>query len=70
MTPRITLTSLSSFDSQAASIVYSRSPGNTAPDSDNQSFYLGGLAPAVVSGENRWICDAPDLPALPSPLTP
>jgi hypothetical protein len=67
MTPRITLTSLSSFDSKAASIVYSRSPGNTAPDTDNETFYLGGLSPAVVSGENRWICDAPD---LPGPLTP
>lgn len=70
MTPRITLTSLSSFDSKAASILYNRSPGNTAPDSDNVSHFIGGLAPAVAAGENRWICDAPELPDLPGPLTP
>lgn len=58
MTPRISTSSLSSFDARTGAIVYSRSPGNTAPDNDSATFFLGGLAPAgVAAGENRWICD-------------
>jgi len=62
MTPRISLAALSTFDSGTGSIVYSRSPGNVNPDSDSEAFFVGGLAPAgVPSGENRWVCDGPDL---------
>jgi hypothetical protein len=60
MTPRISVTSLSTFDERTGGIVYSRSPGNTDPDSDNLSSFTGALVPAAApAGRHEWICDAP-----------
>jgi hypothetical protein len=60
MTPRVSTGALTSFDTQAGSIVYSRSPGNTAPDSDTASYYTGALAPAArPAGHFEWVCGAP-----------
>jgi hypothetical protein len=75
MTPRVSTGSLTTFDSAAGSIVYSRSPGNTSPDADNQSYYVGALAPAgLPAGHFNWVCDAPsrgsDAPRGAGRITP
>ena len=39
-------------------IVYSRSPGNSSPDADNPSTFMGALVPAGVPvGNYEWVCD-------------
>lgn len=50
--------SLTDFDRQAGSILYSRSPGNKAMDTDDLASYRGALRPAGRSGRRHtWICD-------------
>lgn len=59
MTPSISVSNLSAFDRQAGNLLYTRSPGNTSPDTDNAGYYRGALAPAVAAGFHEWVCDAP-----------
>lgn len=49
-------TGLLAFDFQAASFHYTRSPENTAPDTDDPGSYDGGLAPAAMPAEREWVC--------------
>lgn len=59
MKPAISVGDLTTFDRRAGDIVYSRSPGNTSPDTDNQSTFLGALAPAgLPEGSYTWVCGA------------
>ena len=59
MKPVITVSDLTTFDRRTGDIVYSRSPGNSSPDTDNQSTFLGGLVPAGPPvGSYEWVCGA------------
>jgi hypothetical protein len=59
MKPVITVGDLTTFDRRTGDIVYSRSPGNSSPDTDNQSTFLGGLVPAGPPvGSYEWVCGA------------
>jgi hypothetical protein len=50
-------TDLSSFDRLAASLLYSRSPHNTSPDTDDQDTYRGILSPSAMA-THEWVCGA------------
>jgi hypothetical protein len=66
MTPSVSIASLSTFDARAGSILYSRSPGNTSPDTDSSFYYTGGLAPAgAPTREYQWVCGAPVVDLTP-----
>ena len=52
-----TKTDLSSFDHLAASLLYTRSPHNTSPDSDNVDTYRGILTPSALRIQ-EWVCGA------------
>jgi hypothetical protein len=57
MKPTIDTGGLTTFDRRTGDIVYSRSPGNTSPDTDSQATFLGGLAPAgLPAGSYEWVC--------------
>jgi hypothetical protein len=57
MTPSIgTNTDLSAFDRQAALFLYTRSPGNSSPDTDSSSGFTGSLSPSRASGSAEWVC--------------
>jgi hypothetical protein len=56
MTPVLSLADLTGFDAQAASFLYGRSPGNTAPDNDSAGSYSGALAPARAPVGEQWLC--------------
>ncbi|MGH7566255.1 MAG: BACON domain-containing protein [Gemmatimonadota bacterium] len=57
MTPSIgSNTDLSAFDSQAALLLYTRSPGNTSPDTDSSYAFSGSLSPARAPGMSEWVC--------------
>lgn len=59
MRPTVTVDDLTLFDRRTGDIVYSRSPGNTSPDTDNLNTFLGGLVPAgPPDGSYEWICGA------------
>ena len=59
MKPTISTSDLTTFDRRTGDIVYSRSPGNSSPDADNQSTFLGGLVPAGPPvGSYEWVCGA------------
>ena len=59
MTPVISTGDLTTFDRRTGDIVYSRSPGNSSPDTDNQTTFLGGLVPAGPPvGSYEWVCGA------------
>ncbi|MGH7544417.1 MAG: BACON domain-containing protein [Gemmatimonadota bacterium] len=59
MKPVISTSDLTVFDRRTGDIVYSRSPGNSNPDTDNQSTFLGGLVPAgPPAGSYEWVCGA------------
>ncbi|HET9333880.1 MAG TPA: hypothetical protein VFQ21_09890, partial [Gemmatimonadota bacterium] len=61
MEPSIgTKTDLLAFDLQAASFHYTRSPDNTAPDTDVSSSFLGALAPSGLPAVREWVCGAGD----------
>jgi hypothetical protein len=49
-------TDLSAFDRQAASLLYSRAPGNTSPDTDSSSSVSGSLSPSAFGGAAEWVC--------------
>jgi hypothetical protein len=49
-------TDLSSFDRQAAALLYGRTPGNTAPDTDSSSTFAGSLSPSAAATSVEWIC--------------
>jgi hypothetical protein len=49
-------TDLSSFDRQAAELLYARTPGNTSPDTDNSSTFTGNLSPSAAATTVEWIC--------------
>jgi hypothetical protein len=51
-------TDLNDFDRQVASLLYTRSPNNTSPDTDSSSSFLGMLAPSAASMGREWVCDA------------
>ena len=60
MTPSISEPGLTTFDEQAGDFSYGRSPGNTNPDTDDASFFVGALVPAgdpVAFYE--WVCGDP-----------
>ncbi|MCI0545425.1 MAG: hypothetical protein L0Z49_13445, partial [Actinobacteria bacterium] len=58
MEPVISVGDLTTFDRRTGDIVYSRSPGNSSPDTDNLSTFLGDLVPAVLPvGSYEWVCD-------------
>jgi hypothetical protein len=60
MTPSISEPGLTTFDEQAGDFSYGRSPGNTSPDTDDPSFFVGALMPAgdpVAFYE--WVCGDP-----------
>lgn len=60
MTPSISTSNLTSFDRQAGEVVYRRSPGNSSPDSDGASTFMGGLVPAGrPTGSTHWVCGDP-----------
>jgi hypothetical protein len=48
---------LSSFDGLAASLLYSRSPHNTTPDSDDLDTYRGISASSALT-MHEWVCGA------------
>lgn len=56
-----TKTDLSSFDIQAASLLYSRAPENTSPDTDNWDSYRS-LTPSGLPIEREWICGGEEPP--------
>jgi hypothetical protein len=57
MTPVIATSDLTTFDRRTGDIVYSRSPGNSSPDTDNQTTFLGDLVPAGPPvGSYEWVC--------------
>lgn len=57
MEPLISVGALTTFDRRTGDIVYSRSPGNTSPDTDNESTFLGALVPAGLPvGSYEWVC--------------
>ncbi|HKY61515.1 MAG TPA: hypothetical protein VJP59_10945, partial [Gemmatimonadota bacterium] len=57
MQPVISTGDLTTFDRRTGDIVYSRSPGNSSPDTDNSSTFLGGLVPAGPPvGSYEWVC--------------
>ena len=59
MQPTISTSDLTTFDRRTGDIVYSRSPGNSSPDIDNLSTFLGGLVPACLpAGSYEWVCGA------------
>jgi hypothetical protein len=59
MKPTISTSDLTTFDRRSGDIVYSRSPGNSSPDTDNQSTFLGELVPAGPPvGSYEWVCGA------------
>lgn len=53
-----TKTELTAFDSQAASLLYTRSPHNTSPDTDSWSSYRGLIVPSGLPIAREWICNA------------
>ncbi|HYO46086.1 MAG TPA: hypothetical protein VEY33_05300 [Gemmatimonadota bacterium] len=53
-----TKTDLSAFDSHAASLLYTRSPHNTSPDTDSWSSYRGLLVPSGLPIAMEWVCEA------------
>jgi hypothetical protein len=55
-------TGLNEFDVQVASLLYSRSPGNTSADNDDSGTFLG-LAPSAAPIAREWMCDAGSEPA-------
>lgn len=60
MTPVVSSAGLTPFDLDAGEIVYSRSPGNTSPDSDDANTFTGQLAPAARAvGSYHWVCGDP-----------
>lgn len=65
MTPSISVSGLTTFDRRAGDVLYSRSPGNTNPDSDDQSLWRGLVAAAA--GVHEWVCDPPPDGAVASP---
>ncbi|CAN5899110.1 hypothetical protein BH20GEM1_BH20GEM1_16280 [soil metagenome] len=62
MTPSVSSASLTGFDGMAGLLLYTRSPGNTSPDVDNEATYRGSLAPSRAPGAYDWICGAADRP--------
>jgi hypothetical protein len=50
---------------QAASFHYTRSPDNSAPDTDSASSDLGDIAPSAAPLTRKWLCEAGDGPPLP-----
>ncbi|HUP01560.1 MAG TPA: hypothetical protein VM737_08585 [Gemmatimonadota bacterium] len=71
MTPFISTSGLTTFDLRTGGIVYSRSPGNSAPDTDNAATFIGFLAPAAApAGSYEWVCgDRPERTSIPSSVT-
>jgi hypothetical protein len=53
-----TKSDLSAFDGQAASLIYTRSPHNSSPDTDTSSSYRGALVPSALPITKEWICYA------------
>jgi hypothetical protein len=51
-------TDLLAFDLQVASLLYTRSPNNTSPDTDSSSSFLGNLVPSGLPIAREWVCDA------------
>jgi hypothetical protein len=72
MTAVVSVADLTGFDAQAASFLYGRSPGNTAPDNDSAGSYRGALAPARAPVTEQWVCGvAPHLlPAVDPHIQP
>lgn len=64
MAPSIgTNTDLSAFDRLAANLLYSRAPGNSAPDTDSSDSARGALVPSRAAQASEWLCrDEEDLP--------
>jgi hypothetical protein len=59
MEPSIgTNTDLKTFDTRVASLLYTRSPHNSSPDTDSSSSFTGSLAPSALPVVREWICDA------------
>jgi hypothetical protein len=59
MEPSIgTKTELLAFDVKAASLLYTRTPRNSSPDTDSSSGMLGSLAPSGLPAAMEWICEA------------
>ncbi|HEY7472286.1 MAG TPA: hypothetical protein VIE68_08065 [Gemmatimonadota bacterium] len=51
-------TDLKAFDVQAADLLYGRSPGNKAPDTDSSGGPQGQLVPSAATRETEWVCAA------------
>jgi hypothetical protein len=51
-------TDLNDFDRQVASLLYTRSPNNSSPDTDSSSSFLGMLVPSGAVAGREWVCDA------------
>jgi len=59
MEPSIgTSTDLYDFDRRVASLLYTRSPHNSAPDTDSSGGYTGSLAPSALPAVREWMCGA------------
>jgi predicted Zn-dependent protease len=59
MEPSIgTSTDLNDFDRRVASLLYTRSPHNSSPDTDSSDSFRGALAPSALPVVREWICDA------------
>lgn len=65
MTPSISRIDLSRFDVSVAHVLYTRSPGNSSPDTDAIAYFRGALVPSGgPAGFRRWVCDPPE----PTPI--
>jgi hypothetical protein len=51
-------TDLSAYDVLAASLLYTRAPGNTSPDTDSSNVLRGLLSPAAAPAVTEWVCEA------------
>ncbi|MGH7566682.1 MAG: BACON domain-containing protein [Gemmatimonadota bacterium] len=58
MTPSVSSSSLTAFDDKAGLLLYTRSPGNTAPDTDSAATYSGSLVPSSAVELYEWVCGA------------
>jgi predicted small secreted protein len=59
MEPSIgTNTDLKDFDTRVASLLYTRSPHNSSPDTDSSDSLRGALAPSALPVVREWMCDA------------